>query len=80
MTDVVGVISALSFVGMVVAIAVYAVIGVKCPDCAKRRTIRYTGDERPSEIPGVKTELRWECRSCESSGWSPKVRSWTLLP
>ena len=66
-------------VGFFVSIAVWAVIGQKCPNCGRRKTIRRTGKERPSASPGFKTEAEWICRACGTTGWTAKAR-WTLIP
>lgn len=70
----------LAFGALIISLAVYKVIGTKCPNCAKRKAIHSTGEERPSEISGVKTEARWACRACGENGWSQKIRWWTLTP
>ena len=70
----------IAFVILVLAIAVYAVIGTKCPNCARRKTTDWTGEKRPSEVRGFRTEVKWTCRACGETGWSPKARWWSLIP
>lgn len=70
----------LAFVILILTIGVYRVIGVKCPNSGRRKTIESTDEVRPSEVPGFRAEMKWACSECGEIGWSQRARWWSLLP
>jgi hypothetical protein len=80
MLEALQIISGLAFAGLVLNLLLVAIVGAKCPNCAKRKTVTATGEERPSTPIGFKTETQWICRACGATGWSLRIRWWHLIP
>lgn len=79
-TEILDTMPMIAFMILVLVIAVHAVIGSKCPNCARRKTMTLTGEKRRSQVRGFRTEAKWVCRACGEGGWAPKVRWWSLIP
>ena len=78
--EVLDAIPVVSFVFLILTIGVYRVIGLKCPNCGRRKTIESTDEMRPSDVPGIKAEVKWVCRECGETGWSRRASWWSLIP
>lgn len=51
-TEILDTMPMIAFMILVLVIAVHAVIGSKCPNCARRKTMTLTGEKRRSQVRG----------------------------